>query len=65
MNAILRRLAGEDHGQDLIEYALLAAFIALAVTAALVALGSSISGLFSTVSGKLDASAPSGGGGGP
>jgi pilus assembly protein Flp/PilA len=54
MKALLGRLVREDDGQDLIEYALLAAFIALAATVAMTALGGSISGFFQSVKTKLD-----------
>jgi pilus assembly protein Flp/PilA len=46
----------DDEGQDLIEYALLAALIALAAVVAMQATGTSINGLFNTVSGRLNSS---------
>jgi pilus assembly protein Flp/PilA len=57
MKALFGRLVREDGGQDLIEYALLAAFIALAATVAMTALGASISGFFQSVKTKLDTAA--------
>ena len=39
---LFRRLAAEDHGQDLVEYALLTGFVALATVAALNAVESSM-----------------------
>jgi Flp pilus assembly pilin Flp len=53
MTTLLRRLIWEDQGQDLIEYALLAAFIALAATVAMIALGGGISALFQKVNTQL------------
>ena len=40
--ALFRRLAVEDHGQDLVEYALLTGFVALATVASLNAIESSM-----------------------
>jgi pilus assembly protein Flp/PilA len=45
-----------DEGQDLIEYALLAALIALAAVVAMQATGTSVNELFNTVSGRLNSS---------
>jgi Flp pilus assembly pilin Flp len=49
----------EEHGQDLIEYTLLLAFITLAGAAAFLAMGRSISSIWTVVNGHL-ASATSG-----
>jgi pilus assembly protein Flp/PilA len=54
MTALLARLVRDDEGQDLIEYALLAAFIALAAVAAITLLGSGINTLFGNVNTKLN-----------
>ena len=43
----------EEAGQDLIEYALVAALIALAATAGMSAVAGSINNAFTTVGGKL------------
>jgi len=43
MEMLLSRLVREEHGQDLIEYALLAAFISMASIVAMSALGTAIS----------------------
>jgi pilus assembly protein Flp/PilA len=43
----------DDEGQDLIEYALLAALIALAAVVAMQATGTSINGVFNSISGQL------------
>ena len=53
MKNVLSRLVKEDSGQDLIEYALLAAFISLAALIAMRALGTAIGGKFDEVSGEL------------
>jgi pilus assembly protein Flp/PilA len=53
MTGLFGRLVREETGQDLIEYALLAAFISLAAIAAMTALGNGISGLFTRVTGDL------------
>jgi pilus assembly protein Flp/PilA len=50
---ILKRLLQEESGQDLIEYALVAAVIALAAVAAMSTLASNISNAFSAVGTKL------------
>ena len=47
------QIVREDHGQDLIEYALTAALIALAATAAMSGVASSISLAFSKIGTKL------------
>jgi pilus assembly protein Flp/PilA len=49
-------LAHDESAQDLIEYALVAALIALGATAAMSSLATSISTAFSTVGSKLTAS---------
>jgi pilus assembly protein Flp/PilA len=53
MKTLLKRLMREDEGQDLIEYALLAALIAVVCTAAMETLQGGISGKFEEVAGKL------------
>jgi pilus assembly protein Flp/PilA len=47
------RFVRNDEGQDLIEYALLAALIALAAVVAMQATGTSINGVFNSISGQL------------
>ena len=54
MKNLLRRLAREDDGQDLIEYALLAAFISLAAVAAITQLGTAINNIYTKISSTLD-----------
>ena len=46
MTHMLRKLVTDESGQDIIEYALLAAFISLASIVAMTALGTAISGKF-------------------
>lgn len=43
----------EENGQDLIEYTLLLAFVALASAAVFIGAGGSISGIWTTASGQL------------
>jgi pilus assembly protein Flp/PilA len=50
----LRRLHDEESGQDLIEYALVVALIALAATAGMSTLASGINAAFSTVGSILN-----------
>ena len=45
----------DDHGQDLIEYTLLMAFVALASAALFIGAGGSIKGIWSTSNSQLDA----------
>ena len=49
MKNFLTRFIREDEGQDLIEYAFLAVFIALVVTAGLNTLGANLNSKFSAV----------------
>lgn len=53
MKSFVARLLREDDGQDLIEYALLAALIALAAVTAMNSLGGAINGKFDAVSSSL------------
>jgi len=48
-----KRLLVHDDGQDLIEYALLAAFIALAAVAAMTQLGTAINNIYTRISSTL------------
>jgi pilus assembly protein Flp/PilA len=54
----LRRFLRHEDGQDLIEYALLAALIALAAVVAMQATGTSINDVFNTISGRLTSAVP-------
>jgi len=51
----LNRLLLDDSGQDLIEYTLLMAFVALASAALFIGAGGSISGIWSTTNSQLSA----------
>jgi Flp pilus assembly pilin Flp len=42
MRRLLTRVLGEDDGQDLIEYALLAAFVSIVAIAAITSIGSQV-----------------------
>jgi len=53
MKQLIARFIREDQGQDLIEYAFLAVFIALVVTAALTILGTSLNTAFSNIEGQV------------
>ena len=46
MKALLTRFVSEEHGQDLIEYALLAGFISLAAVAAITSISNEVSGIY-------------------
>jgi Flp pilus assembly pilin Flp len=69
MRALFRRLAAEESGQDLVEYALLAAFIALASVAGVNALRSSMLAAYTSWNGAMQECwqmpAPGAGGGCP
>jgi len=53
LNTVKRALVN-DEGQDLIEYALLAAFIALAAVVAITQLGTAINNIYSRISSTID-----------
>lgn len=53
MQALKDALVQDESGQDLIEYALVVALIALAATASMKAVATSISAAFTSISGKL------------
>jgi pilus assembly protein Flp/PilA len=55
------RLVRDEEGQDLIEYALLATFVALVAIAGATLLGTALNGWFGNISSRVD-SASSGGG---
>jgi pilus assembly protein Flp/PilA len=50
---LLKRLAKEEEGQDLVEYALLLVFVALIVMTALPNLGKTVSNVFSNATSVL------------
>jgi pilus assembly protein Flp/PilA len=53
----LRSLVKKDEGQDLLEYALLVALIALVAVGAVTAAGTSVNTIFTTIAGSLAAAA--------
>lgn len=53
MKGLFVRLTRSEDGQDLIEYALLAAFISLTVTASVLALGNRLSDWYESLDTKL------------
>jgi Flp pilus assembly pilin Flp len=57
MTTILRNLWNDDQGQDLIEYTLLMAFVALASAALFISSGSSVSKIWSTTNVSLSQAA--------
>jgi len=54
MSKLFARFAKDESGATAIEYGLIAALIALAITAGASTLGNSISGQFNKIAGKLD-----------
>ena len=58
MTSVLTAFWQEEDGQDLVEYALLLAFIALAAVAILTSLGQGISTLFTDISKTLSNATP-------
>ena len=55
MSQFLRSFLADDSGQDLIEYTLLVAFVALASTALFIGAGGSVKGIWSTAASQLAA----------
>jgi Flp pilus assembly pilin Flp len=53
MKNLFMRFVKEERGQDLIEYTLLMAFIALASAAIFIGAGSSVNGIWKTASNQL------------
>ena len=53
MKQLLKKLAMEDSGQDLIEYALVAALVGLGAVASITALKNSISNTFNSIGSQL------------
>ena len=54
MKTLMIRLVREEHGQDLIEYALIATFVSLVAAAGATLLGTSLNNWYSAVSGSVD-----------
>ena len=55
MKLLIANLLKDEQGQDLIEYTLLMAFVALASAALFLGAGGSIKGIWTTTNGQLDA----------
>jgi pilus assembly protein Flp/PilA len=62
MNLInmLRKLRRNDSGQDLLEYALLVALIALVAVGAITTTGQGVNSIFTSISGQLGTAAGAG-----
>jgi len=56
--AMIRKFLKDESGATAIEYGLIAALVAVACIVALEAMGTSLSGMFDGVKGKLDAKKP-------
>jgi len=56
---MIRNLLRDEQGQDLIEYTLLLAFVALASAALFIAAGGSVSGIWSVANSRLSTAADS------
>ncbi|HXV73808.1 MAG TPA: Flp family type IVb pilin [Sphingomonadales bacterium] len=59
MFKFLRKLRKDESGATAIEYGLIAALISIAAILAMTAVGTSLSGIFNTVSNELSAAAAS------
>jgi Flp pilus assembly pilin Flp len=59
MKSLLLNLWNDDRGQDLIEYTLLMAFVALASAALFIGAGGSIAGIWSVTNSQLAAASTS------
>jgi pilus assembly protein Flp/PilA len=53
MKNLFARFVRQENGQDLIEYALLAAFISVVAIVAIKAVGTTVDGIFTSVNTKL------------
>ena len=62
MKNLIARFVRDEQGQDLIEYALLAGFISLAVVTAVTNVGTALNGLYGTVETQVDLAGQQGGG---
>ena len=58
MQNLMNRFVKEEEGQDLIEYSLLAALIAVACIAAMKLLAGDINGIFGAIGTALDGAVP-------
>ena len=64
MQTLLRQLIRDDAGQDLIEYALLAGFIALASVVMITNIGTGTNSVYGAIAAVFDGSCEGGGGSG-
>ena len=55
MKALFKQFVREEHGQDLIEYALLAGFISLVAVAAITSVGQGINGVYTNINAQVKA----------
>jgi pilus assembly protein Flp/PilA len=62
MKGLIRRFVREEEGQDVIEYALLAAFISIVAATIIQTIGTDVTTIYTNV--KTQTAAASGGGGG-
>ncbi len=58
MFKLLKKFRKDEKGATAIEYGLIAALVSIAAILAMQALGTSLTNMFTSVSGKLDESAP-------
>ena len=59
MKELMKKFAGEESGQGLVEYALIIVLIAVVAIVAVRALGGKVSEIFETISGELEPSSTS------
>ncbi len=57
MTKMFRRFMRNDSGQDLIEYALLAGFVSLAVIATLILTGTALNSFYTRINTQIDSAA--------
>ena len=55
MTTLIMKLIADEHGQDLIEYALLAGFVSLVVVATVTNLGGAVNGIYAGVNTQVGA----------
>ena len=55
MKELMKKFAGEESGQGLVEYALIVVLIAVVAIAAVTALGGKVKGIFNGISNGLEA----------
>jgi len=60
MKKLVAQFVRDEQGQDLIEYALLAGFISLAVVAVVTNIGTSLNGLYDNVNTQVDSAGKTG-----